>query len=158
MKHLIITLREIIGGTPAEVAMKILIAAVAALWTNLQVIGLSVLAFTMLVGIDAAFGVALARRNGVAFSSKKLMGGPVFKVVLTAAMFLACSIIDTMLPRIPWLSDSPVFYGAAMFIAVTQLIDTARKYGTLFNSGLANWIEAKLGPVIALPKDKPSDQ
>ena len=148
-------LKEIIGGTPAEVGVKILIAAIAALWSNLQVIGMGVLAFTILVGIDAIFGLALAKRNGVPFSSKKLMGGPVFKVVLTAAMFFACSIIDTMLPKIPWLSDSPVFYGAAMFIAVTQLIDTSRKYGTLFNSRLANWLEAKLGSVISLPNDKP---
>jgi uncharacterized membrane protein len=146
--------REVLGATPGEVALKAVIAALIALWSNLQVISMSVLAFGLLVGIDAVMGAALAKRNNIPFSSKKFVLGPVFKVSMTAAMFLACSIIDAMLPSAPWLSESPVFFGAAIFIAVTQLLDVARKYGTLFNSPLANWLEAKLGPFVKLPGEQ----
>ena len=144
------TVKDIIGGTPTEVMSKIGIAAVVALWQNFQVMGAAVLGFFILLAVDALFGAILARRRGDAFDAKKLFVGPLIKIALTVAMFLCTTIVDTMLPQAAWIPDSPLFYGAAAFIRVSQLLDVAKKYGTLSGSKVANWIEAKLGTFVKI--------
>jgi len=149
------TVREIIGGTPGEVAVKALIAAAIALWNNLQVVGLSIFGFGILLLFDALLGQALARRSGVKFSFSRFMFGPLKKLALTAGMLLCTAVVDTMLPSAAWMPDSPLFFGAAAFIAVSQLLDVAKKYGTLSGSKVANWIEQKLGTFIKIDEPKP---
>lgn len=144
------TTREIIGGTPKEVIVKALIAAMVAFWNNLTIISMSLFGFGVLLFFDALLGQALARRSGQMFSFTRFMFGPVKKLLLTAVMFLSTSIVDGMLNQVNLMPDSPLFYGAAVFISVTQLIDVARKYGTLFNSKFANWLEAKLGRFVKI--------
>jgi len=147
------TIKEIIGGTPGEVFAKAFIAAAIAMWNNFQIIGLSIFGFGVLLLFDALLGQALARKNGQRFSFSRFMFGPLKKVALTAGMLYCTSVVDTMLPQAAWMPDSPLHYGAAAFISVSQLIDVARKYGTLSGSKLANWIEAKLGTFIKQPDD-----
>lgn len=142
------TVKDIIGGTPGEVMGKALIAAAIALWNNLQVIGMSIFGFGILLLFDALLGQALARRSGKLFSFTKFTFGPLKKLALTAGMLLCTAVVDTMLPNASWMPDSPLFYGAAAFISVSQLLDVAKKYGTLSGSKVANWIEAKLGRFI----------
>ena len=148
-------LKEIIGGTPGEVAVKALIAAAIALWNNLQVIGMSIFGFGVLLLFDALLGQALARKGGAKFSFTRFTFGPLKKLALTAGMLLCTAVVDTMLPSAAWMPDSPLFYGAAAFISVTQLLDVAKKYGTLSGSRVANWIEAKLGRFIKYEEPQP---
>ena len=149
------TVKEIIGGTPGEVIAKAAIAALIAFWNNLAVIGMSIFGFGILLLFDALLGQALARKQGVRFSFSKFMFGPLKKLALTAGMLLCTAVVDTMLPQTSWFPDSPLFYGAAAFIAVSQLLDVARKYGTLSGSKVANWIEAKLGSFMKYEEPKP---
>ena len=142
------TVKEIIGGTPGEVAGKAVVAAIIAMWNNLQVIGMSIFGFGVLLLFDAILGAALANKANQRFSFGKFMFGPLKKLALTAGMLLCTAVVDTMLPNASWMPDSPLFYGAAAFISVSQLLDVARKYGTLSGSKVANWIEAKLGRFI----------
>ena len=142
------TVKEIIGGTPGEVIAKAAIAALIAFWNNLAVIGMSIFGFGILLLFDALLGQALARKQGVRFSFSKFMFGPLKKLALTAGMLLCTAVVDTMLPQASWIPDSPLFYGAAAFISVSQLLDVAKKYGTLSGSRVANWIEGKLGSFI----------
>lgn len=157
---LIEAVKEVIGGTPAEVGIKAMIATAIALWNNLQVISASLFAFGILLLFDALFGQALARRAGRRFSFSKFTFGPLKKLCLTAGMLLCTSVVDGFLPDAKWIPDSPLFYGSAAFIAVSQLLDVAKKYGTLSGSQLANWIEAKMGSFVKYeqPKDdKPAE-
>lgn len=149
------TVKDIIGGTPAEVLAKAGIAILAALWNNFQVIGMSIFGFGLLLLFDALLGAALATKGGKAFSFGKFTFGPLKKLALTAGMLLCTAVVDSMLPQAAWLPDSPLFFGAAAFISVSQLLDVARKYGTLSGSRLANWIEAKLGRFIKYEDQQP---
>ena len=144
------TVKDIIGGTPVEVLAKALVAVAVALWNNLQVIGMSIFGFGVLLLFDAFLGAALASKSGRAFSFGKFMFGPLKKLALTAGMLLCTAVVDTMLPQAAWIPDSPLFYGAAAFISVSQLLDVAKKYGTLSGSKVANWIEAKLGTFVKI--------
>ena len=147
--------KEIIGGTPGEVMAKALIALAVAMWNNLQVIGMSIFGFGVLLLFDALMGQALARKAGRRFSWSHFMFGPLKKLALTAAMLLCTAIVDGFLPDAKWMPDSPLFFGAAAFIAVSQLLDVAKKYGTLSGSKVANWIEAKMGSFIKIEDPKP---
>ena len=144
------TVRQIIGGTPGEVLAKAMISAAVALWNNLQVISGSIFGFGILLVVDAWMGAIVARRSGKDFKPGKFIAGPAKKIVMTAAMLTCTQVVDTMLPKASWLPDSPLFFGAAAFIAVTQLLDVAKKYGTLSGSKVANWIEQKLGTFIKI--------
>jgi hypothetical protein len=144
------TVKDIIGGTPVEVLAKALVAVAVALWNNLQVIGMSIFGFGVLLLFDAFLGAALASKSGRAFSFGKFMFGPLKKLALTAGMLLCTAVVDTMLPQAAWIPDSPLFYGAAAFISVSQLLDVAKKYGTLSGSKVAKWIEAKLGTFVKI--------
>lgn len=146
------TMKDIIGGTPGEVIAKAGIAVLVALWNNFQVIGMSIFGFGVLLLFDALLGGALAKKAGQPFSFGKFMFGPLKKLALTAGMLLCTAVVDTMLPHASWIPDSPLFYGAAAFISVSQLLDVAKKYGTLSGSKVANWIEAKLGTFIKTEK------
>ena len=142
------TIKEIIGGTPMEVSAKALVAIAVAMWNNIQIIGMSIFGYGVLLLIDALMGQALARKSGKAFSMTHFIYGPGKKLSLTAAMLLCTAIVDGMMPQASWIPESPLFYGAAAFICVSQLLDVAKKYGTLSGSKVANWIEAKLGTFI----------
>lgn len=141
-------IKDIIGGTPAEVMAKILIAVAVAFWNNLNVIGMSIFGFFLLLIFDAILGASLARKAGIRFSFTKFIFGPLKKLALTAGMLFCTSVVDSMLPPAGWIPDNPLFFGAAAFISVSQLIDVARKYGTLSGSKLANWIEDRLGKFV----------
>lgn len=148
-------MKEVIGGTPLEICTKALVAVAVAFWDNVQVIGMSVFAYGVLLLFDALMGQALARRAGKAFSFSHFIYGPGKKLSLTAAMMLCTSVVDGLLPKASWIPDSPLFFGAAAFICTAQLIDVAKKYGTLSGSKIANWIEAKLGTFTKIEEPKP---
>ena len=142
------TVKEIIGGTPMEVSAKAVFAIGMSLWNNVQIIGMSIFGYGILLLCDALMGQALARRAGKPFSWSHFIYGPGKKLSLTAAMLLCTAVVDGMMPKASWIPESPLFYGSAAFICVSQLLDVAKKYGTLSGSKVANWIEAKLGSFI----------
>lgn len=141
------TIKDIIGGTPAEVSVKVGLAAAAALWANIQTIGLSVLAYFILLVADAIMGAVLSMRDGGKFNTWHFTMGPSKKFALTTLMLFCSAIVDTMIP------GNFLFYGIAAFICATALIDVARKYGRLTGSKLVAWIEHKLGGFIKVPED-----
>jgi hypothetical protein len=145
MKDLI---RDVIGGTPAEVGAKILVSALVVLWGNLQVIGMSIFLYFVLLVIDAFMGANVAMRQGVKFNVKHFTLGPLKKFALTAAMLFVASIVDTMIPNVTWIPDTPLFIAVASFVGLTALLDVARKYGVLTGSKLIKWLEKKLGGYI----------
>ena len=140
------SLKEIIGGTPIEVLVKLVLAGVAALWANLEVIGMSAFLNFIMIVIDAGLGAAISKRKGNELSIKYLISGPSKKFLLMACMLLAAAVTDSLIP------GNFLFYGVTMFISAASLLDVAKKYGTLSGSKLANWIEEKLGTL--LPKDE----
>ena len=141
------TVKEIIGGTPTEVLVKIGLAAAAAMWANLQTIGLSVLAYFILLVTDAIMGAVLSMRSGKKFDTWHLTLGPSKKFGLTTLMLLCSAVVDTMIP------GNFLFYGIAAFICATALIDVARKYGKLTGSKLVAWIQAKLEGFVKVPDE-----
>ncbi len=138
-------IRDVIGGTPAEIGAKILIAALAALWGNLQVVGMSVFLYFVLLVVDAIMGALVSMKAGDKFSPKLFTFGPMKKFALTAAMLFVASIVDTMIPDVSWIPDTPLFIGVASFVGLTALLDVARKYGILTGSQLIKWLEKKIG-------------
>lgn len=142
------TVKEIIGGTPTEVLVKIGLAAAAAMWANLQTIGLSVLAYFILLVTDAIMGAVLSMRSGKKFDTWHFTLGPSKKFGLTTLMLLCSAVVDTMIP------GNFLFYGIAAFICATALIDVARKYGKLTGSKLVAWIEAKLETFVKVPSNE----
>jgi len=141
-------LRDIIGGTPAEVGIKLLLSGLAVLWGNLQVIGMSVFLYFIMLVIDAGMGAALSMREGRAFRTSHFTLGPLKKFSLTAGMLFVASIVDTMIPNASWIPDTPLFIGVASFVGIATLLDVARKYGKLTGSKLIVWLEKKLGGYI----------
>lgn len=139
------SIKEIIGGTPAEVTIKIGLAAAAAMWANLQTIGLSVLGYFILLVTDAIMGATLSMRTGKKFDTSFFVLGPAKKFGLTTLMLLCGAVVDTMIP------GNFLFYGIAAFICATALIDVARKYGRLTGSKLVAWIEHKLETFVKVP-------
>lgn len=142
------TVKEIIGGTPTEVLVKIGLAAAAAMWANLQTIGLSVLFYWVLVVGDAIFGAMIAARSGKKFDFTFFVSGPAKKFGITTIMLLCSAVVDAMIP------GNFVFFGIAAFICATALIDVARKYGKLTGSKLVAWIEAKLETFVKVPSNE----
>jgi len=141
-------LREIIGGTPAEVGIKLLVAAIALLWDNLAAIGASVFLYFCMLVIDAMMGAALALRAGTTFRMAFFVAGPFKKFALTAGMLFVGAVVDSMIPNVPLIPDTPVFIAVATFVGVTTCLDVARKYGQLTGSRLIVWLEQRLGRVI----------
>jgi hypothetical protein len=141
-------LKEVIGGTPAEVGIKILLAAIVALWDNLQVIGPSVFLYFCALAVDAVMGAMVSTRKGKAFSTSHFMVGPMKKLGLTTGMMFVASIADSMIPHSSWIPDQPIFFGVLTFVGITTLLDVARKYGKLTGSKLIVWLEEKLGGYI----------
>lgn len=140
------TLKEVIGGTPIEVTVKLIIAGIAALWANLEVIGMSAFLNFILLVIDAGMGAVISKKKGNDISIKYLFMGPFKKFMLMAGMLLAAAVTDSQLP------GNFLFYGVTAFISAAGLLDVAKKYGTLSGSKVANWLEDKLGTM--LPKDE----
>ena len=133
------TVKEIVGGTPAEVIVKILLAAAASLWASLEMIGLSIFGYFILLVADAVMGAML---SSAAFKTSKFVWGPSRKFLLTTLMLLAASVVETMIP------GNFLFFGVAAFICATALLDVARKYGRLTDSKLIVWLEKKLGAFV----------
>jgi hypothetical protein len=138
-------LKDIIGGTPAEVAIKILLSGLAALWGNLEVIGLSVFGYFLMLVVDAGMGAAVSVRAGIDFKTSHFMLGPLKKFSLTAGMLFVASIVDTMIPSGGWMPETPLFIAVASFVGITTLLDVARKYGRLTGSKLIEWLEERVG-------------
>lgn len=146
-------LKEIIGGTPAEVGIKIILAGIALLWNNLQVIGASVFLYFLLLTVDAIMGAMLSMRGGKTFDFTFFMRGPFKKFSLTAGMLFVGSVVDTMIPNAQWIPDTPVFIAVATFVGITTTLDVARKYGALTGSRLIVWLEERLGRYIKTDKE-----
>lgn len=138
-------LKEILGGTPAELGVKIVLAGIAALWGNLQIIGMSVFLYFLMLVVDAGMGAMISTRNGAAFRMSHFTLGPMKKFSLTAGMLFVASIVDSMIPDSGWIPETPIFFGVAAFVGITTLMDVARKYGKLTGSPLIEWLEKKLG-------------
>jgi hypothetical protein len=133
------TVKEIVGGTPAEVIVKILLAAAASLWASLEMIGLSIFGYFILLVADAIMGAMLSKAD---FKVSKFTWGPMRKFLLTTLMLLAASVVETMIP------GNFLFFGVVAFICATTLLDVARKYGKLTDSKLIVWLEEKLGAFV----------
>ena len=146
-------LREVIGGTPVEVGIKILLAAIALLWDNLAVIGTSVFLYFLMLVVDAIMGAMLATKDGKAFEFTFFLRGPLKKLSLTAGMLFVASMVDSMIPDMQWIPETPLFIAVATFVGITTLLDVARKYGALTGSKLILWLEERLGRYITT-KDK----
>lgn len=138
------TVKEIVGGTPAEVIAKILLAAAASLWASLEMIGLSVFGYFILLVADAIMGAMLSAE---AFKTSKFAWGPMRKFLLTTLMLLAASVVETMIP------GNFLFFGVVAFICATTLLDVGRKYGRLTGSKLVEWLEEKLGGFVKTKQD-----
>jgi len=139
-KHTIMTtVKEIVGGTPAEVIVKILLAAAASLWASLEMIGLSVFGYFILLVADAIMGAMLSTAR---FKMSVFVWGPSRKFLLTVLMLVGASVVETMIP------GNFLFFGVAAFICATTLLDVARKYGKLTDSKLIVWLEEKLGAFV----------
>jgi len=146
-------LKDIIGGTPAEVAFKILLSGIAVLWGNLQIIGMSIFLYFIMLVVDVVMGAMVSTRKGKAFRMSHFTMGPLKKFSLTAGMLFVASIVDTMIPDASWIPDTPIFIAVAGFVAITSLLDVARKYGKLTGSKLIVWLEQKLGGYIKTDED-----
>ena len=141
-------IKEVIGGTPAEIGAKVLLAAVVALWDNLQVIGPSVFLYFIMLVVDAVMGAMVSTRSGKKFSTSHFTSGPFKKLSLTAGMLLVAAMVDSMIPDSAWIPDQPIFFGVLTFVGITTLLDVARKYGKLTGSKLIVWLEERLGGYI----------
>lgn len=149
-------LKEIIGGTPAEVGIKIILSGIAVLWGNLQIIGMSVFLYFLMLVVDAIMGAMVSVRKGKDFRTTYFLQGPLKKFSLTAGMLLVASIVDTMIPDASWIPNTPIFIAVAGFVGITTLFDVARKYGKLTGSKLITWLEEKLGGYIKTKDDEPT--
>lgn len=138
-------LRHILGGTPAEVLVKLILGAVAMLWANLSAIGASIFGYFILIVADSVMGVMLSKRAGVNFSPARFLKGPSSKIIVTGFMYLCAAWVDSMIPNAGWIPDQPVFFVVTMFVSVTALLDVAQKYGDLTGSKLVARLRKLLG-------------
>ena len=138
-------LRHIVGGTPAEVLVKLILGAFAMLWANLSAIGVSIFGYILLIVADSVMGVMLSKSRGIAFSPARFLKGPGSKIMVTALMYLCAAVVDGMIPNAGWIPDQPVFFVVTMFVSVTALLDVAQKYGDLTGSKLVARLRKLLG-------------
>ena len=148
-------LKAIIGGTPGEVLLKAMLAILAALWANIETMGLAASGYFVLLFVDSVYGAKLAKRASIPFSISKFGNGITSKFIITSLFLFCTAVVDSMLPSAAWIPESPIFYTAVGFICASQIIDIAKKYGTLSNSKIANAIEAKLGRFIKYEDPQP---
>ena len=87
-------------------------------------------------------------RAGTTFRMAFFVAGPFKKFALTAGMLFVGAVVDSMIPNVPLIPDTPVFIAVATFVGVTTCLDVARKYGQLTGSRLIVWLEQRLGRVI----------
>lgn len=140
--------KSVIGGTPLEVAGKILLSAGVALWANLQVIGLAVLGMFFLLLIDTVFGAALAMKRKEAFDMRKFTFGPGRKFLYAVGMLFAAAVSDGMI-RVDWLPDDLIFYAVSSLMAIASVLDVARKFDRLRDSKIADYIQRKIDKHLA---------
>ena len=136
---------HIVGGTPAEVLVKLILGAFAMLWANLSAIGASIFGYILLIVADSVMGVMLSKSRGIAFSPARFLKGPGSKIMVTALMYLCAAVVDGMIPNAGWIPDQPVFFVVTMFVSVTALLDVAQKYGDLTGSKLVARLRKLLG-------------
>lgn len=142
--------KGVIGGTPLEVGGKILLAAGAALWANMQMIGPAVLGMFFLLLIDTMFGAVLAMKRGEAFDMRKFTFGPGRKFLYAVGMLFVAAVGDSMI-RVDWLPDSMIFYAVSSLMAIASVLDVARKFDRLRNSKIADYIQRKIDKHLSEP-------
>lgn len=130
---------QVLGGTPAEVVLKMLGGAIVALWGWATATAAVMLAYFALVLVDVVFGIALSQQLNNKLEFRRLFTGPAKKLGLTAALFVGAAVIDTVVP------GTFILTGIAGYVCVAQFIDAGDKYHRLTGSKVVEWIKERLG-------------
>lgn len=140
-------LAEVLGGTPGQIILKTIVGAVAILWSHISNVSTIVLLYGILVIVDVIVGTALASRRGDKMDRTRWLSGPAKKLGLTAALFLAASVIDGIIP------GQFVLYGTSGYVAAALFLDVAKKYDALTGLNVLQWLQDRLASFLAPKKD-----
>jgi hypothetical protein len=128
---------QTLGGSAATVTAKFGFSVASIFLGHIASIEVPVIAYCMLIVIDVIFGLLLSTREGTKFQARWLMTGPTRKIVLTAILFFAASVIDKTIP------GEVVLYGVTGYVTSAMFIDVADKYGKLTGSSIIEWVRRK---------------
>jgi phage-related holin len=137
---------EVMGGTPLQIVVKIIVGALAVLWSHLSNVSNVVMLYFILVVIDVIVGTALAAHLSMKMDRTRWFSGPAKKLGLTAALFMGASVIDNIIP------GQFVLYGTSGYVAGAMFLDVAKKYDTLTGLHVLQWLQDRIGAVIGVKK------
>lgn len=140
--------KEVLGGEPMVIVVKIIVGALTMLWGDVQVIGWGMTAYFILLLFDAIMGAIISGKKGKPFKVGYFVSGPGKKVIFTAMMLFATAIVD----RISHLNNVLVF-GVVAYISMSGLMDVASKYGELTGSKVLSFIKQKANGILTTKEE-----
>ncbi len=151
-------IKDVIGGTPGEVLLKVLLSSVALIWSSLSAMGLVTLGLFVITVFDSILGSVIARRKRIAFKTTRFLSGIAIKMFLFASILLCGSITDAVMIRSGGYKDIHVLFWMSTFLLAGAVISASHKYSRLANSKLGDYIEEKVGAFFTIkPKQKDDD-
>ena len=138
---------EVIGGTPLQIIVKTIVAAIAIMWGHINNVSTIVMLYGILVVVDVILGTALASHKGIKMDRTRWLSGPAKKLGLTAALFMGASVIDSIIP------GEMVLFGTSGYVAGAMFLDVAKKYDTLTGLNVLQYLQDKIGHLLGIKKD-----
>lgn len=138
---------EVLGGSPLQVIIKTIVAAIAIFWSHINNVSTIVMLYGILVVVDVVLGTALASARSVKMDRTRWLSGPAKKLGLTAALFMGASVIDSIIP------GEFVLFGTSGYVAAALFLDVAKKYDTLTGLSVLQTIQDRIGHLLGIKKD-----
>ena len=153
--------RDLFGGSLNEVVTKVMIGIVTILWSVANDTAYLLFIFLLLLMIDAIMGVILSYKKGRKFNPFYIIVGPGFKLMITAAIMVAMSILDHLIrsTSLGAVFTQPLAIGVGGAVCFAMGLDVVQKYAELSGN---TWIVAKVrelfGRMLPPKNDAPSQQ
>lgn len=142
------SIKAIIGGTPEEVMVKIILGFVTLAVTAIRDSSFFIMAFLYGILIDAILGTMVAVKNGGWKDVKfmRWMTGPILKGSVITMFLVIASIFDMLVNKTPaqYIGSSPIVITASVVGVGVIAMDIARKAQKLTGYNIVEWVTSAI--------------
>ena len=138
-----VALKEIIGGTPREVLVKIFLGFITLAVAAIRDSSFFIMGFLLGILVDAILGTWIAVREG-GWSSVKFqrwITGPLTKGIVITMFLVIAAILDMFMNKTPiqYMGSSPIVITGSVIGFVTILMDIGSKGQKLTGYKITDW-------------------
>lgn len=142
------SIKAIIGGTPEEVMVKVVLGFVTLAVAAIRDSGFFIMAFLYGILIDAILGTMVAVKEG-GWSSVKFqrwITGPLLKGAVITMFLVTAAILDMVVNKTPvqYMGSSPIVITASVVGVGVIVMDIARKAQKLTGYKITEWITSAI--------------